>query len=221
MFSNQLYSQPQKVCPTWCKFAEKTTDYTFFAEWLHHNESESTEEGRRVGLWIARSISDLEVGSCIFKGHQVGNWVPDYGPRLSWGMVSPRTHLGFSFFISKMLVFSKVSYWSDTNTSLADHPSPSDKTLYQNPESFSGPIIFYRRWKKDLSNNSDLFLQRDSVPPPQRNEETGSRSPIWLSEDQRLKSNILLLHNCKNRRQCDPWISLYIQSHFVLLESWR
>ena len=75
----------------------------FFVEWLHHNKSESTEEGKRVGLWISRSISDLEAGSCIFKGHQVGNWVPDYGPRLAWGMVSPRTHLGFSFFISKML----------------------------------------------------------------------------------------------------------------------
>lgn len=67
-----------------CVSCWRTTDYTFLLGGCIIINQGPLKKAGEVGLWISRSISDLEVGSCIFKGHQVGNWVPDFGTRLAW-----------------------------------------------------------------------------------------------------------------------------------------
>ena len=218
MISNQLYSQPQKVSQTLCKIAEKTTDYTFFAGWLHHNKSRSTEEGRRVGLWISRSISDLEVGSCIFKGHQVGNWVPDFGTRLACGT---RTHLGFTFFISKMLrvLQSLILIWY--NTPLADHPSPSDKVKVK-VKSLSCVWLFATPWTVAYQTPQFMEFSRPKywsglqfpsqwdVPNPGIKPRSPALLADTLSSERPEKSNTLL----------KPWKLQWANNILQKVEEW-
>lgn len=118
--------------------------------------------------------------------------------------------------------FSRVPYWSGAYTSLAICRRPSDETLSESPESCNAQIMFYRRWKKWLVKELQIYTYKEMKFQPFREMEQLAQGHTFGDLNTKGQSQVYYCAQITRTRDKATYGSVCIFSHHsISLESWK